>query len=206
METRVQTPGQLFQLTQTLEIPLFQRPYVWTEERQWAPLWEDVVRLVDLRMDQAPSATHFLGAVVMQQSSGPMGFAAEYTLIDGQQRLTTLQLLLNAASSALRDAGQVASANNLRKLTLHDEGLGFTGTERLKVRHTNGDGVPFQAAMLSSAPADEGASPAGAYPRETPARCRCDCILYPTSSNRPKSRRPNRKAEPAHAPKRKQVR
>ncbi|MEE1652239.1 DUF262 domain-containing protein [Brachybacterium sp. J144] len=43
METRVQTPGQLFQLTQTLEIPLFQRPYVWTEERQWAPLWEDVV-------------------------------------------------------------------------------------------------------------------------------------------------------------------
>ena len=160
METRVQTPGQLFQLTQTLEIPLFQRPYVWTEERQWAPLWEDVVRLVDLRMDQAPSATHFLGAVVMQQSSGPMGFAAEYTLIDGQQRLTTLQLLLNAASSALRDAGQVASANNLRKLTLHDEDLGFTGTERLKVRHTNGDGVPFQAAMLSSAPADEGASPA----------------------------------------------
>ncbi|ASK66188.1 hypothetical protein CFK39_10605 [Brachybacterium avium] len=154
METRVQTPGQLFQLTQTLEIPLFQRPYVWTEERQWAPLWEDVVRLVELRMAQAPTATHFLGAVVMQQSSGPMGFAAEYSLIDGQQRLTTLQLLLNAASAALRDAGQIAPANNLRKLTLHDEDLGFEGTERLKLRHTNGDGIPFQQAMLRSGPLD----------------------------------------------------
>lgn len=159
METRVQTPGQLFQLTQTLEIPLFQRPYVWTEERQWAPLWEDVVRLVELRMAQAPTATHFLGAVVMQQSSGPMGFAAEYTLIDGQQRLTTLQLLLNAASSALRDAEQIASANNLRKLTLHDEDLGFEGVERLKVRHTNGDGITFQEAMLASTPPTSEASP-----------------------------------------------
>lgn len=30
MDTRVQSPGQLFQLTQTLVIPLFQRPYVWS--------------------------------------------------------------------------------------------------------------------------------------------------------------------------------
>lgn len=82
MDTRVQSPGQLFQLTQTLVIPLFQRPYVWSEERQWIPLWEDVERLVELRMNQAPSSTHFLGAVVMQQSRGQMGFAAEYSLID----------------------------------------------------------------------------------------------------------------------------
>jgi hypothetical protein len=103
-------------------------------------------------MAQASSAAHFLGAVVMQQSRGPMEFAAEYTLIDGQQRLITLQLLLNAASSALRDASQVAPANILRKLTLHDEDLGFTGKERRKVRHTNGDGVPFQQAILASGP------------------------------------------------------
>ncbi|MBE9404278.1 DUF262 domain-containing protein [Brachybacterium sp. p3-SID1565] len=148
MDTRVQSPGQLFQLPQTLVIPLFQRPYVWTEERQWIPLWEDVVRLVELRMDQAPSATHFLGAVVMQQSRGQMGFADEYSLIDGQQRLTTIQLLLNAASIALRDAGQSTSAEHLQMLTLHERKLGFEGAERLKVRHTNGDGVPFLQAML----------------------------------------------------------
>ena len=154
METRVQSPGQLFQLTQTLVIPLFQRPYVWSEERQWVPLWEDVERLVALRMNQAPAATHFLGAVVMQQSQGQMSFAAEYSLIDGQQRLTTLQLLLNAASIALRDAGQAIPASNLRKLTLHDQDLGFEGAGRLKVRHTNGDAEPFQRAMLSDEPVD----------------------------------------------------
>lgn len=154
MDTRVQSPGQLFQLTQTLVIPLFQRPYVWTEERQWIPLWEDVERLVELRMNQAPSATHFLGAVVMQQSRGQMGFAAEYSLIDGQQRLTTIQLLLNAASIAMRDAGQPIPATNLRKLTLHDEDLGFRGAERLKIRHTNTDADAFQHAMLADAPAD----------------------------------------------------
>ena len=152
METRVQSPGQLFQLTQTLVIPLFQRPYVWSEERQWVPLWEDVERLVELRMNQAPAATHFLGAVVMQQSQGQMGFAAEYSLIDGQQRLTTIQLLLNAASIALRDAGQPIPATNLRKLTLHDKDLGFEGPGRLKVRHTNRDAEHFQLAMLSNAP------------------------------------------------------
>lgn len=154
MDTRVQSPGQLFQLTQTLVIPLFQRPYVWSEERQWIPLWEDVERLVELRMNQAPSATHFLGAVVMQQSRGQMGFAAEYSLIDGQQRLTTIQLLLNAASIAMRDAGQPIPATNLRKLTLHDEDLGFSGAERLKIRHTNSDADAFQHAMLADAPAD----------------------------------------------------
>ncbi|APX34010.1 hypothetical protein BH708_16280 [Brachybacterium sp. P6-10-X1] len=154
MDTRVQSPGQLFQLTQTLVIPLFQRPYVWSEERQWVPLWEDVERLVELRRGQAPSATHFLGAVVIQQSRGQMGFAAEYSLIDGQQRLTTIQLLLNSASIALRDAGQPIPATNLRKLTLHDEELGFSGAERLKVRHTNGDAQAFRQAMLTDAHAD----------------------------------------------------
>lgn len=152
MDTNVHSPGQLFQLTQTLEIPLFQRPYVWTEERQWAPLWEDVQRLVELRRGSAPAATHFLGAVVMQKRAGAMGFAEEYALVDGQQRLTTLQLLLNAASSALRNIGAIAPANNLRKLTLHDEDLGFEGPQRLKVRHTNGDAIPFREAMLANSP------------------------------------------------------
>lgn len=154
MDTNVHSPGQLFQLTQTLEIPLFQRPYVWTEDRQWAPLWEDVQRLVALRSGAAPGATHFLGAVVMQKRAGAMGFAEEYALVDGQQRLTTLQLLLNAASVALRNAGAIAPANNLRKLTLHDEDLGFEGAQRLKVRHTNSDAGPFREAMLSETPAD----------------------------------------------------
>ena len=47
METRVLTPQAIFINQQRLVVPLFQRRYVWTEEKQWEPLWEDVARVAD---------------------------------------------------------------------------------------------------------------------------------------------------------------
>ena len=49
MDTAVRTPLEIFNLPQRLVIPLFQRPYVWAEELQWQPLWQDIRRLADLR-------------------------------------------------------------------------------------------------------------------------------------------------------------
>lgn len=64
-------------------VPVYQRPYVWEQERQWEPLWNDVeataVRLAEARqsgqskgLDAAKSdreaAPHFLGAIVVGQS------------------------------------------------------------------------------------------------------------------------------------------
>ena len=66
MKTELTTPMQMFSLPQVLEIPLYQRAYVWAEEEQWEPLWQDIRRVSELRMSTAPSATHFLGAVVLQ--------------------------------------------------------------------------------------------------------------------------------------------
>jgi uncharacterized protein with ParB-like and HNH nuclease domain len=34
----------IFDAKQRLEVPLFQRQYVWNEEEQWLPLWEDIER------------------------------------------------------------------------------------------------------------------------------------------------------------------
>lgn len=45
VETNVRTPMQIFSLPQQLVVPLFQRPYVWEQEEQWAPLWGDIRRL-----------------------------------------------------------------------------------------------------------------------------------------------------------------
>lgn len=67
MDTQVLTPQLLFTLPQRLVVPLFQRPYVWNEENQWEPLWNDMVRVAD-RVLQQPAAKHhphFLGAVVL---------------------------------------------------------------------------------------------------------------------------------------------
>ena len=98
METQVRTPQMVFMQPQRLVVPLFQRPYVWNEENQWEPLWNDLVRVAD-RLIVEPHVKHFphfLGAVVLQQIQSPTGLMQERTIIDGQQRLTTLQLLLSA--------------------------------------------------------------------------------------------------------------
>jgi len=66
VETAVRTPMQIFNLPQQLVVPLFQRPYVWDEQNQWSPLWQDIRRLVEAReRDPYAQPTHFLGAIVV---------------------------------------------------------------------------------------------------------------------------------------------
>src|SRR5438270_6269268 len=96
METQVRTPQMVFMQPQRLIVPLFQRPYVWNEENQWEPLWNDVVRVTERHLHSQPAKPHFLGAVVFQQVQNQTGLMQERLIIDGQQRLTTLQLLLDA--------------------------------------------------------------------------------------------------------------
>src|SRR3954464_13501785 len=105
METHVRTPQDVFMQPQHLVVPPFQRPYVWEQEEQWAPLWQDVRRLAELRPAQpAADIRHFLGAIVVQAQQPILGGLPASGIIDGQQRLTTLQLLMDAAAAALEEA------------------------------------------------------------------------------------------------------
>jgi len=103
METQVRTPQMVFMQPQRLVVPLFQRPYVWNEENQWEPLWDDVVRVAERVLSRSADKhhPHFLAAIVLQQVQKPTGQMQERTIIDGQQRLTTLQLLLDALHAEL---------------------------------------------------------------------------------------------------------
>ncbi|MGW1058254.1 GmrSD restriction endonuclease domain-containing protein [Micromonospora rubida] len=76
-------------------VPLYQRTYSWSKI-QLARLWDDVRKLAEDRVDN-PKATHFIGSLVLAPSPtiGPVG-VAEYLVVDGQQRLTTLTILLCA--------------------------------------------------------------------------------------------------------------
>src|SRR5678815_4710975 len=104
METQVRTPQMVFMQPQRLIVPLFQRPYVWNELNQWEPLWSDVVRVAERVLNHSADKIfpHFLGAVVLQQVQKNTGQMQERTIIDGQQRLTTLQLLLDALHAVLQ--------------------------------------------------------------------------------------------------------
>jgi len=73
-------------------IPLYQRIYSW-EREQCARLWNDIVTLHTSRREG-----HFVGSIVRIDEDAPAGFTRAM-IIDGQQRLTTLTLLL----VALRD-------------------------------------------------------------------------------------------------------
>ncbi len=88
-----------------LSIPLFQREYVWTE-REFDKLKSDIAQV-----EQADEA-RFLGAVVAIQPSVSPGKALPYELVDGQQRLTSIYLIILAAvvrAAELNDVDQAAS-------------------------------------------------------------------------------------------------
>jgi hypothetical protein len=150
-------------------VPLYQRPYVWDKESKWEPLWEDVRLLVgqlaevsDHQAD-APSP-HFLGAIVLDPKFGQTGDLEVRYIIDGQQRLTTLQLLLAAATRVADGLKLDQSARLLRRLTTNDPDLFEQPDHQFKVWPTNTDRNNFRAAMLHEpAKADDGIQIAAAY-------------------------------------------
>jgi hypothetical protein len=97
MEANTRKLERIFDQTITYQVPLFQRPYVWKQEDNWEPLWEDIQTLLDKHLRGAKVHAHFLGAVVLEQLANSTGSIESRQVIDGQQRFTTLQLFLMAA-------------------------------------------------------------------------------------------------------------
>ena len=156
METQVRTPQMVFMQPQRLVVPLFQRPYVWNEENQWEPLWNDVIRMAD-RLLARPSDKHhphFLGAVVLQQVQKQTGQMQERTIIDGQQRLTTLQLMLDALHAELLSVNAAAPAKRIEPLVVNADPFCSRPEDRFKVWPTNRDRSAFNAIMGATPPVD----------------------------------------------------
>lgn len=78
-------------------IPLYQRPYQWTTT-QWQTLWNDLAESVlpDDEPNPDPDFTHFIGAMVLVPVESSALSVSRFLVVDGQQRLTTLTLLLAA--------------------------------------------------------------------------------------------------------------
>lgn len=156
MDTQVRTPQAIFMQPQRLLVPLFQRPYVWNEELQWEPLWNDLQR-VAMRLLQSPTtaqAPHFLGAVVLQQLPTQTSDLQQRTVIDGQQRLTTLQLLLDAVHSEIAKVGAAMPAARLEPLIANALAFCRHKEDRFKVWPTNRDRPAFNEVMEAPNPVD----------------------------------------------------
>ena len=90
-ETRLRV---LLEGQQHYVIPLFQRPYSW-QRSDWETLWKDIVETYRYN----PTGGHFLGSIVSKSQPGTPEGVSPYIVIDGQQRLTTLSIII----AALRD-------------------------------------------------------------------------------------------------------
>jgi hypothetical protein len=130
-------------------IPLFQRGYVWTLNEQVQPLWEDLVdRLEAILAHQAdadkvgaaklkPLRRHFLGTVVIGSLKGGTSYSiGSRDVIDGQQRITTLQILLLAFRDLLAPLDDEALSYDLKPLT-QNIGKYRNPSDALKVLPTN---------------------------------------------------------------------
>jgi len=97
-------------------IPIYQRTYSWTD-RECRQLWDDVVRAG--HNDKV--AAHFVGSIVyIEKSLYQVSSQSPLLVIDGQQRLTTVTLLIEALARALGDSEPVDgfSAKKLRNYFL----------------------------------------------------------------------------------------
>src|SRR5262249_31084567 len=155
MKADTLTLKALFQKEVRYVIPTFQRPYVWTQEDQWEGLWDDLRNAAEWYMEDLVRADgnnalaeerarkHFMGAVGVQQQPTPTAEIETRTVIDGQQRLTTMQLLVDAAQEVLeeRDHSQAA---RLERLVLNQFA---TGDDRFKLWPANLDQAAFRACM-----------------------------------------------------------
>ena len=130
---------QYFDGTKQSLIPLFQRPYTWEKEK-WAVLWDDIMA----HYGTDANTTHFMGAVVsIPVTTVPVG-VNKHLVIDGQQRLTTLAIIL----AVLRDAVDTRTADRIDDYLINRH---YDGPDRLKLLPTHGDQEAYQLLVLGRA-------------------------------------------------------
>lgn len=95
MDTKTLTLSDILSGQRQHIIPVFQRPYSWTQ-KNWAALWSDILLLID---EGENNYQHFLGPMIIDRGDTGSYVPEKYLVIDGQQRLVTLSVLL----CALRD-------------------------------------------------------------------------------------------------------
>lgn len=152
MEANTRTLSRIFEHPISYRIPLFQRTYVWTPDNELGTLWEDIEELLNRQETEGSVRPHFLGAIVLDQLENSTGSIETREVIDGQQRLTTLQLVLVASRTLACELGLTRDRDRLSGLVENPESRQEQLQDRYKVWPTNKDRAPFQIAFDASGP------------------------------------------------------
>ncbi|MEA5139935.1 DUF262 domain-containing protein [Arcicella rigui] len=149
-DTSSKTYRQLMGNGLRYEIPKFQRDYTW-EAEQWDDLWQDIKSLLTNEETE-----HYMGYLVLQTSNNK-----NFLIIDGQQRLTTLSILILATLKCLKDlveSGVDAEKNHRRKENLQNSYIGYVdpvtliSNNKLKLNRNSEDYYKQHLVLLRDLP------------------------------------------------------
>lgn len=145
-ETKLQ---DIIEGTKQYVVPLFQRGYSW-EKKEWEILWDDLLELYNAEGDRG----HFIGSIVtMPALSVPEG-VTKYLLIDGQQRLTTIFIILALLRDKAREEHQSEFSeeiNNTLLVNPYKKGLDY-----YKILPTQADREAYEDLIHSKTRREDG--------------------------------------------------
>ncbi len=132
------------------EVPKYQRDYSW-EQEQWDDLWHDVQPLISCDEDE-----HYMGILVLQTEK-----IKEFQIFDGQQRITTISLIILATLKCLKNLAEagIDSQDNLKRLdNLQNSYIGYIdpvtliSNNKLKLNRNSDDYYKQQMVLLKDLP------------------------------------------------------
>jgi len=148
MEAQKKTISQAFPQRFQYVVPSYQRNYVWTKQDQWEPLWDDILNVTQQILDDDSQRTpHFLGTIITKSISSGESFLELRSVVDGQQRLTTLQLLIAAAHRAFKKIEINDFASMFGDFLFNQQHSVKEDHEQFKIHHKSGDYVDFSAVV-----------------------------------------------------------
>lgn len=137
--------NSFFQGSMKYIIPFFQRPYVWDEEN-WENLWENIFQTYTNYKNKKESE-HFIGTLIIKQRPAEKLNENNYDLIDGQQRITTIFLLLKALENNCKEIGEYTELKNQigQLLRFKDS----KGQDHIRIEHNRID-TPYFDEIINS--------------------------------------------------------
>ena len=137
--------------------------YAW-ERKEWTDLWEDIWAVYE-KQAKGEAAEHFLGPVVLKTLEEKVGEITRWIIIDGQQRVTTLLLILAVIRNRAKREGNDVLAKQIEEHFLYNTEAS-KNDDKPKLRLTKADRDTFEQIVKGEDPTSSDASqliPAYAY-------------------------------------------
>lgn len=114
-------------------IPFFQRTYVWEKDN-----WEEL--LSEFR--DTTRKNNFLGAIILKQLPTITGEPKKLEVIDGQQRLTTISILLKALYDSFSEEDKKIIKEKVLQILFYKKDV--FGNEEIRIEHSHVDSEPYK--------------------------------------------------------------